>query len=128
MRTAFRLLGILLVGCLSSAYAQSVPGDEVLPGKDKISKDLIMLRDSVNGTIARLSQQEVNASDPLRPAYLKMTQDLSKQKIQLERAIEEVIRRDWSVDLKTKTSQTIDDVRREYKRIQSELSQEHKPE
>ena len=128
MRKALRLWGILFVACLSSAHAQGVPDDGVPPGKDKISKDLVMLRDSVNGTIAMLSQQNVNASDPLRPAYLKMTQDLSKQKIQLERAIEEVVRREWSVDLKTKTSQTIDDVRREYKRIQSELDQERKPE
>ena len=123
-----KILGLIMLGCMSVLHAQEVPEDQQLPSKDKVSKDLIVLRDSVNGTIARLSQQEVQATDPMRPAYPKMIQDLNRFKIQLDKAVEDVVNNEWNADVRTRTSQAISDVRREYKRILSELRQETRPE
>jgi hypothetical protein len=126
MGRVLRILGFILAGCVSTLQAQIVPEDQQLPSQEKVSKDLILLRDSVNSTISALSQREINATDPLRPAYMKMTQDLTRYKIQLDRAVEEVANREWSVDVRTRTTQTVADVRREFNRIQSEIRQEVK--
>jgi hypothetical protein len=126
MGRVLRILGFIMAGCVSTIHAQNMPEDQQLPNKEKVSKDLILLRDSVNSTISALSQREINATDPLRPAYMKMTQDLNRYKIQLDRAVEEVVNREWSVDVRTRTTQTVADVRREHNRIQSEIRQEPK--
>jgi hypothetical protein len=122
------ILGFVMWSGISVLHAQEAPQNQQLADKDKVSKDLILLRDSVNSTIARLSQQEVQASDPMRPAYPKMTQDLNRFKIQLDKAVEDVVNSDWNTDVRIRTSQTVADVRREYKRILSELRQEPRPE
>lgn len=119
---------VIMLGLVLSASAQAVPDEQQLPDKNKVSKDLVVLRDSLNNTISRLSQQETNAADPMRPAYLKMTQDLTRHKIQLDRAIEDVVNSEWNADVRTRVSHTIEDVRIDYKRVLSELNQQPKPE
>jgi hypothetical protein len=122
------LLAVIMLGWMPTVFAQDAPNEQQLPGKDKVSKDLIVLRDSVNSSIAKLSQQDANATDPMRPAYLKMTQDLNRHKIKLDRAIEDVVNNEWNADVRTRTAHVIDDVRTDYKRILSELNQQIQPE
>ena len=127
MGKVLKVVIVIMLGWVPTVFAQNAPDEQQLPSKDKVTKDLIVLRDSVNNTIARLSQQESNATDPMRPAYLKMTQDLTRHKIHLDRAIEDVVSSEWNADVRTRTSHAIEDVRTDYKRILSELNPKNKP-
>jgi hypothetical protein len=111
---------LCLFCCVSSVVAQQT--DQTLnDSREDISRDLIVLRDSVNSTLNTLQKNSTMATDQ---HHNKVIQDLTKNKIQLDKSIDEVVNtKRWTKEIGDRTSQTVEDVRKEYRRIQEDLKE-----
>ena len=56
--------------------------------------------------------------------HSKLIQDLTRNKVQLDKAIDEIVNtKNWNKDLSDRTVQTIEDVRKEYSRINDDIKE-----
>lgn len=109
-----------LIACVTITVAQNVD-QTVTNSREDISRDLIQLRDSVNNTLNTLQKNSTMAADQ---HHSKMIQDLTRNKVQLDKAIDEVVNtKSWNKEIGDRTVHTIDDVRKEYRRIGEDLKE-----
>jgi hypothetical protein len=107
--------------CLAAKSVAQNAGQTVEASKEDISRDLIELRDSVNTTLNTLQKNSTMAADQ---HHDKVIQDLTKNKVQLDKAIDEVVStKRWSKEVGDRTEHTVDDVRKEYRRIKEDLKE-----
>jgi ElaB/YqjD/DUF883 family membrane-anchored ribosome-binding protein len=114
---------ILLVSvCCSITVALAQDAAPVVGNsRTSISRDLITLRDSVNNTLNILQKNSTISWDQRRS---KAVQDLTRNKVQLDKTIDEVVNtKRWTKETGDRTTHTIDDVRREYSRIRADLKE-----
>lgn len=112
------LIACAVIGGISFSYAQQK--DPPQESKEKVSRELVTLRDSVNIMLGAMNRNSTGAAGDSTQGYQKAAQDLTRYKIQLDKAIDEVVKnRSWNSDIMNRSYQTLSDVRREFKRIKS---------
>lgn len=87
----------------------------------KLSKELIMLRDSINNTLESIQKSESKANVPTRDKLRKESVNLKLYQARLENDIVEVFvqtsKNGWNMALINRIKSSSGEVRREYKRI-----------
>ncbi|RAW01781.1 hypothetical protein [Pseudochryseolinea flava] len=112
-------VGVLF--CLiNAALTCNAQTDQIVTGsREAISRDIIVLRDSVNNTLNILQKNSTMAADQ---HHSKVIQDLTQNKVKLDKAIDEIVNaKTWNKELGDRTVHVIDDVRKEYRRIKDDL-------
>jgi hypothetical protein len=113
------IVSICLAIGLTQVRAQSVDDDSPT-SREQVSRAIITLRDSLSGTLAELQKNSSEAIEA-SPQQAKDIQDLIRYKVRLDKSIDEIVNsRTWSMELSEKTIHTIDDVRKEYRRIKGD--------
>lgn len=110
-----------LICCVTLSVAQNVDQTDT-NSRERISRDLIHLRDSVSNTLNTLQKNSTMATDH---QHSKVIQDLTRNKVKLDKAIDEVVNtKSWNKEIGDRTVHTIDDVRKEYRRIRDDLQEQ----
>jgi hypothetical protein len=118
------LRNLLLTGAVICAvnlsHAQQT--DAVQGSKENMSRELIILRDSINIMLTAMNRGSSGIAGDSTQRYQKASQDLTRYKTQLDKTIDEVVRsRTWNSDIINRTDRTLSDVRREFKRIKTDF-------
>lgn len=112
------LIACAVIGGTSFSYAQQK--ESAQGSKEKVSRELVTLRDSVNIMLGAMNRNSTGVAGDSTQQYQKASQDLTRYKIQLDKAIDEVVKsRSWNSDIMNRSYQTLSDVRREFKRIKT---------
>jgi signal transduction histidine kinase len=114
------VLLVSMICLIAQGVAQNT--DQIVEdSREGVSRDLIVLRDSVNGTLNTLQKNSTMAAEQ---HHNKTIQDLTRCKVQLDKAIDEVVNtKKWTKEIGDKTVNTVDDVRKEYRRIKEDLKE-----
>jgi hypothetical protein len=119
MRSVCFVLFCLIFSAVKTVAQNTDPTVE--DSREGVSHDLIVLRDSVNNTLNTLQKNSTTAADQ---HHSKAIQDLTRNKVQLDKAIDEVVNaKRWTKEIGDRTIRTIDDVRKEYRRINTDLKE-----
>ena len=109
-----------LICSVATVIAQKTD-QTVTNSREDLSRNLILLRDSVNTSLTTLQKNSTMATDQ---HHSKLIQDLTRNKVQLDKAIDEIVNtKNWNKDLSDRTVQTIEDVRKEYSRINDDIKE-----
>jgi hypothetical protein len=120
------LRNLLLTGAVICAvnlsYAQQTGAAQGIKNKENMSRELIILRDSINIMLTAMNKSSSGIAGDSTQRYQKASQDLTRYKTQLDKTIDEVVRsRTWNSDIMNRTDRTLSDVRREFKRIKTDF-------
>jgi hypothetical protein len=108
-----------------AAYTQTVEEVDDPNSREAISRNFIELRDSVNTTLGMLQQNSNDVAEPATQRQAKDIQDLTRYKVSLDKGIDEIVNgKSWTKDLRDKSQHIIADVRKEFRRILSDLKDE----
>ena len=90
--------------------------------REVISKSLLQIRDTINQTIRTLDDKRMIVSPKSKHPIDKATRELLHHRDQIEKSIEELVgSKNWSTNSMTRIKNSIQDTRREYKRIYLEI-------
>ena len=90
--------------------------------REVISKSLLHIRDTINQTIRTLDDKRMIVSPKSKHPIDKATRELLHHRDRIEKSIEELVgSKNWSTNSMTRIKNSIQDTRREYKRIYLEI-------
>ncbi len=90
--------------------------------REVISKSLLQIRDTINQTIRTLDDKRMIVSPKSKHPIDKATRELLHHRDRIEKSIEELVgSKNWSTNSMTRIKNSIQDTRREYKRIYLEI-------
>lgn len=91
--------------------------------RNVLSKSLIQIRDTINQTIRILDDKRMMVSPKAKHPIDKATRELLQHRDRIEKSIEEFVRtgKNWNINSVTRIKNSIQDTRREYKRIYLEI-------
>lgn len=91
--------------------------------REVISKSLIQIRDTINQTIRTLDDKRMIVSPKSKHPIDRATRELLQHRDRIEQSMEEFIRagKNWNTNSMTRIKNSIQDTRREYKRIYLEI-------
>ena len=90
--------------------------------REVISKSLLQIRDTINQTIRTLDDKRMIVSPKSKHPIDKATRELLHHRDRIEKSIEELVgSKNCSTNSMTRINKSIQDTRREYKRIYLEI-------
>lgn len=129
MKVAQTILIIAMALCSIVCYCQTDrirdrDSTDIVLERDVISKSLIEIRDTLNQTIRLLDDKRMMVSPKAKHPIDKATRELLQHRDRIEKNIEEIVRssgKDWNTNSITRIKISIQDTRRDYKRIYLEI-------
>lgn len=91
--------------------------------REAISRSLIQIRDTINQTIRTLDEKRMIVSPKSKHPIDKATRELLQHRDRIEKSMDEFVRsgKNWNTNAVTRIKNSIQDTRREYKRIYLEI-------
>jgi hypothetical protein len=127
MKTVRTILIAAMAMCAAVSYSQTdkiqkKDSVDIALEREVISKSLLQIRDTINQTIRTLDDKRMIVSPKSKHPIDKATRELLHHRDRIEKSIEELVgSKNWSTNSMTRIKNSIQDTRREYKRIYLEI-------
>jgi len=128
MRTVRTILIVALAMLAFAGYSQTdkiqrKDSVDIALEREAISRSLIQIRDTINQTIRTLDEKRMIVSPKSKHPIDKATRELLQHRDRIEKSMDEFVRsgKNWNTNAVTRIKNSIQDTRREYKRIYLEI-------
>ncbi|MFD1001850.1 hypothetical protein ACFQ21_21170 [Ohtaekwangia kribbensis] len=128
MKTVKTTLVVAMVLLTAVSYSQTDKihkrdSVDIALEREVISKSLIQIRDTINQTIRTLDEKRMIVSPKSKHPIDKATRELLQHRDRIEKSIEEFVQsgKNWNTNSMMRIKNSIQDTRREYKRIYLEI-------